>query len=174
MLAFAETYKSDLLKVVLVNNYRSTQPILDISRTLIERNNERLVKKIDGLNKDLVSAHAVTRQFTHRPVIKSYDTQRQEMIDITLQIEKLLAQGVPANRIGIIYRENKYGDELIQYLKLRKIPFYSKRSINILGIPLAKKIILLLKYITAEHELPFSGGAQAPSSATAGWAAPNA
>lgn len=51
MLAFADTYKSDLLKVVLVNNYRSTQPILDISRTLIERNNERLVKKLTGLTK---------------------------------------------------------------------------------------------------------------------------
>lgn len=90
-------------------------------------------------------------------MIKAYDTQRQEMIDITLQIEKLIAQGVSANRIGVIYRENKYGDELIQYLKLRKIPFYSKRSINILEIPLAQKIILLLKYISAERELPYSG-----------------
>ena len=43
MLAFAETYKNDLLKVALINNYRSVQPILDISKTLIDRNNERLV-----------------------------------------------------------------------------------------------------------------------------------
>ena len=47
MFAFAESYKKDLLTVVLTNNYRSTQPILDISKTLIDSNNERLVNKID-------------------------------------------------------------------------------------------------------------------------------
>lgn len=157
MLAFADTYKSDLLKVVLVNNYRSTQPILDVSKNLIEKNDQRLINKIEGLNKELISSHPVTAQLDHRPLIKSYDTQRQEMIDIALQVEKLIADDVPAHRIGVIYRENKYGDELIQYFKLRKIPFYSKRNINILEVPLAKKIILLLRYLAAEHEVPYSG-----------------
>ena len=49
MLGLCQQYKDDLLKVVLVNNYRSTQPILDVSKTLIDRNKERLVKKIEGL-----------------------------------------------------------------------------------------------------------------------------
>ncbi|MFI5188185.1 MAG: 3'-5' exonuclease, partial [Chitinophagales bacterium] len=157
MLAFVEAYKTDLLKVVLINNYRSTQPILDISKTLIGRNSERLIKKIEGLSKELVSSNEQVSHLTHKPVIKSYDTQRQEMIDITLQIEKLIAQDIPASRIGVIYKENKYGDELIQYLKLRKIPYYSKRSLNIFEIPLARKIILLLKYLAAEHDIPYSG-----------------
>src|SRR5258705_2431026 len=47
MLQFADTYQNDLLTVVLTNNYRSTQPILDVSKTLISRNNERLVKKLE-------------------------------------------------------------------------------------------------------------------------------
>jgi DNA helicase-2/ATP-dependent DNA helicase PcrA len=157
MLAFADTYKTDLLKVVLVNNYRSTQPILDMSKTLIDRNSERLIKKIEGLSKELISSNTKISHLIHKPAIKSYDTQRQEMIDITLQIEKLIAQDIPANRMGVIYKENKYGDELIQYLKLRKIPYYSKRSLNVLEIPLAKKIILLLKYLAAEHDIPYSG-----------------
>jgi len=157
MLAFSDSYKSELLKVVLTNNYRSTQAILDISKSLIDRNEERLVKQIDGLSKNLVSSHPHNSTLTHLPVIRSYDTQRQEMIDITLQIEKLLVQDIPANRIGVIYRENKYGDELIQYFKLRKIPYYSKRSLNILEIPLAQKIILLLKYLAAEHDISYGG-----------------
>ena len=157
MLAFADTYKTDLLKVVLVNNYRSTQPILDISKTLIDRNSERLIKKIEGLSKELVSSNTKISHLIHKPAIRSYDTQRQEMIDITLQIEKLITQDIPANRMGVIYKENKYGDELIQYLKLRKIPYYSRRSLNVLEIPLAKKIILLLKYLAAEHDIPYSG-----------------
>jgi DNA helicase-2/ATP-dependent DNA helicase PcrA len=156
MLSFAGTY-SDLLKVILVNNYRSTQAILDVSKTIIERNNERLVNKIEGLSKELISSNTALQQASHRPVIKSYDGQRQEMIDISLQVEKLIAEGVPQNRIGIIYRENKYGDELIQYFKLKKIPYYSRRNLNVLEVPLAQKIILLLKYLAAEHDIPYSG-----------------
>ena len=48
MLEFANTYIKHLLTVVLTHNYRSTQPILDISKTLINRNEERLVKQIEG------------------------------------------------------------------------------------------------------------------------------
>ena len=57
MIDFADSYKKDLMTVVLTNNYRSTQPILDISKTLIDRNDERLVKKLPGLSKDLLSSH---------------------------------------------------------------------------------------------------------------------
>ena len=59
MLEFANTYSQDLLTVVLTNNYRSTQPILDLSKSLINRNTDRLVKKIDGLSKELVSSKDV-------------------------------------------------------------------------------------------------------------------
>ena len=52
MMNFADSYKNDLMTVVLTNNYRSTQPILDISKTLINRNDERLVKKLPGLSKE--------------------------------------------------------------------------------------------------------------------------
>jgi DNA helicase-2/ATP-dependent DNA helicase PcrA len=38
MLEFANQYTNDLKTVVLTNNYRSTQPILDISKTLINKN----------------------------------------------------------------------------------------------------------------------------------------
>lgn len=160
MLQFERSYKNDLLTVVLTNNYRSAQPILDISITLINNNEERLVKQIEGLSKNLKSAHPrfiTLADVEAFPVIKEYETQRHEMIDITLQVQKLLAQGVPPGRIGIIYRENKYGEELSQYFKQRGIPVYSKRHLNLLEEPLAKKIILLIKYIAAEYDVPYGG-----------------
>jgi DNA helicase-2/ATP-dependent DNA helicase PcrA len=157
MLNFADAYKHDLLTVVLTNNYRSTQPILDISKTLIGNNNERLVLQIDGLSKELLSANARLQQLLHVPIIKEYETQRQEMMDITLQVQQLMAEGVAPGRIGIIYKENKYGEELTQYLKLRNIPVYSKRSLNIFDIPVAQKIILLFQYLAAEHDIPYGG-----------------
>ncbi len=157
MLQFADSYKNDLLTVVLTNNYRSTQPILDVSKTLINRNEERLVKQIEGLSKDLLSSRHPMNQLTHKPILHEYETQRQEMIGIVKQVQQLLAQGVLPGRIGIIYKENKYGEELAQYFKLLNIPVFSKRHLNILELPLTKKIILLLKYLDSEHDISFSG-----------------
>jgi len=157
MLAFAEHYQKDLLTVVLTNNYRSTQPILDVSKALIDRNEERLVKQIDGLSKELIASNSLISELTNPPIIKEYETQRQEMIDITLQVETLMQQGIAPGRVGIIYKENKYGEELTQYFKLRNIPVFSKRNLNVLDIPLAQKIILLLRYLAAEHDTPYGG-----------------
>jgi DNA helicase II / ATP-dependent DNA helicase PcrA len=156
MLRFANQYEKELLTVVLTNNYRSTQPILNVSKALIDKNNERLVRQIDGLSKELLSANMRISGSTHHPVIREYDTQRQEMIDVTLKVEKLL-QLVEPGRIAIIYKENKYGEELTQYFKLRNIPVYSKRSLNLLDIPFAQKIILIFRYLCTEHDIPYSG-----------------
>ncbi len=157
MLSFADNYKESLLTVVLTNNYRSTQPILDISKTLINRNEERLVKQLPGLSKDLLSSNLRINQLTNHPVITEYENQQQEMIDITLQLQELLQKGIAPGKIGVIYKENKYGEELTKYCKLLNIPVYSKRKQNILEIPLAQKIIMVLRYLAAEHDTPYGG-----------------
>jgi DNA helicase II / ATP-dependent DNA helicase PcrA len=157
MLTFANQYRNDLLTVVLTNNYRSTQPILDISRTLINRNEERLVKKLPGLTKDLLSTNLLINKSTVQPRLREYETQSQEMIGIAKQVQQLVIQGIAPGRIGIIYKENKYGEELTQYFKLMNIPVFSKRHLDILQLPLAKKIILFLKYLASEHDVSYSG-----------------
>ncbi len=160
---FLSGYEQDLVPIVLTNNYRSTQPILDISKTVIDVNKERLVnspyltKHIKGLSKTLLSSNSAISGLTHQPQIKEYNTQREEMIHITLEVEKLLQQGVTPGAIGVIYKENRYGEELTQYFIQRNIPIYSKRSLNILQVPLAQKLILLLKYLAAEHDIPYGG-----------------
>ena len=157
MLQFADAYKNDLLTVVLTNNYRSTQPILDVSKTLINRNEERLVKQIEGLSKELLSSNEKIKQLLHQPHIHEYETMRQEMIGITKKVQQLLAQGTLPGDIGIIYKENKYGLELADYFKLLNIPVYSKRSLNLLELPLVQKITLLLRYLASEHDVAYSG-----------------
>ena len=158
MAAFADGY-SELLLVVLTDNYRSTQPILDISRSLIENNRERLVHKLKGVTKLLVSVRTELKDIRHEAVIRRYNDSREEMIDITVRVDALIKEGIVPGRIAVIYKENKYGEELIKYFRLRKIPVFSKRSINILEDPLAKKIIRVFRYIAAEHETPYAGDA---------------
>ncbi|RYF97599.1 MAG: ATP-dependent helicase, partial [Chitinophagaceae bacterium] len=157
MISFVDDYKDDLLKVVLTSNYRSTQPILNISKSLIDLNNDRLITKIPGLSKELLSSNASINTLEHLPEIREYETQHQEMIDVVLKAQKLIAEGTEPGKIGIIYKENKYGEELTQYFKLRAIPVYSRRDLNMLTIPIAAKIILLFKYLAAEHDTPYGG-----------------
>ena len=157
MLLFATQYNDDILKVVLTNNYRSTQPILDASKALIDRNNDRLVNKIEGLTKTLLSSNDEIKHLNHLPIVIEYESQRHEMIAVVKNVQKLLSEGVEPGKIGIIYKENKYGEVITQYFNLLNVPVYSKRHMNALELPLARKIISILKYLAAEHFIPYSG-----------------
>jgi DNA helicase-2/ATP-dependent DNA helicase PcrA len=154
---FCCDFEKDLFKVVLTNNYRSTQPILDISKSLISRNQERLISKMDGLTKELIASHPEISLLDHKPLILEFNTQRDEMIGITLRVEELIAEGVEPGKIAVIYRENRYGDELKKLFTQRNIPAYSKRSLNLLEVPMAQKIIQVLSYIAAEYDTPYGG-----------------
>lgn len=154
---FADAYSKEIQTVVLTQNYRSTQPILDVAKSLIDRNNERLVKKIPGLSKELIASNTKIISLQNPPIISAYESEQQEMIGITLAIEKLLNEGVEAGSIAVIYKENKYGETLSSYFKRKQIPVYTKRNLNILDLPFSRKIILILRCLAAELETPFSG-----------------
>jgi DNA helicase-2/ATP-dependent DNA helicase PcrA len=156
MATFAGGY-TDLLKVVLTNNYRSTQPILNISKTLIDNNEERLIKKFEDLSKNLVSSNIKIKDLHHDPVLREYQSIKDEMVHITSEVKTLIDRGLEPSRMAVIYKENKYGEELIKYFRLKNIPVFSRRSINILENAFAKKIIQLLRYVAAEHEIPYAG-----------------
>jgi DNA helicase-2/ATP-dependent DNA helicase PcrA len=157
MLDFAHRYQKDLLTVVLTHNYRSTQPILDISRTLIDRNQERLVQQLPGLSKHLLASHPIISLYSYPPRILAYQNAREEMTGITLEIESLVEKGVAPGKIAVIYKENKYGEDLSQFLQLKRIPVFSKRSLDLFSIPLVQKILLLLRWLGAEHDTPYGG-----------------
>ena len=157
MLAFATAYSKDLMTVVLTNNYRSTQPILDISKTLINRNEERLVKQIDGLSKELLASNLRINGLTDKPSLHEYNSVKEEMADITNRVYDLLQQKTAPGKIAVIYKENKYGEELAKYFRLKNIPVYSKRNIDVLVQPFISKIIQVLRYLNAEHDIPYGG-----------------
>ena len=58
--------------IVLENNYRSTQPILDVCSALIENNNERLSKRISGLEKKLISSNAELSSLSNLPISNAF------------------------------------------------------------------------------------------------------
>lgn len=155
---FMSAYQT-IKAIVLENNYRSTQPILDISKTLIDKNKERLLKKRPDLQltKNLVCSNAKLTMLLHPPVITEYNSVKEEMAGITQSVYSLVQDGVQPGRIAIIYKENKYGQELATYFRLKGLPVYSKRKINILEEPFIKKIVQMLRYLDAEHDAPYGG-----------------
>lgn len=153
---FAHSYEG-LLKIVLTNNYRSTKPILDVSKSLIDRNNERLIHKFPGLTKELICSKEDLKKITSLPLIIEYNTIKDEMADVTNKVKTLIQQGIQPGKIAVIYKENIYGEQLMKYFRLKNIPVYSKRNINILNDAFIKKIISILRYLAAEHDIPYGG-----------------
>jgi DNA helicase-2/ATP-dependent DNA helicase PcrA len=143
--------------IMLTRNYRSVQDILDISKTLIDKNNERLINHINGLSKNLTTENPLLQNIKIIPSLVTYKSPREEMIGITLSIEQLINSGIEPKNIAVIYKENKYGEELSAFLKSHSISYYSKKSLNLLEISLIKKIVRLLEYLSAEMDTPFSG-----------------
>ena len=156
MLAFKNKFPS-IRTIMLTKNYRSVQPILDISKTLIDKNKERLINHIEGLSKVLTAENSKLKNSIETPTIISYQSPREEMIGITIEIEELIQKGIDPRRISVIYKENKYGEDLTEFLKSRSIKYYSKRNMNLLDLNFIKKIILLFEYLDAEMDTPFSG-----------------
>jgi DNA helicase-2/ATP-dependent DNA helicase PcrA len=158
MAQFADSFADTLKTIILTHNYRSVQPILDVSMSLIANNdNSRLVNQLPGLSKKLIAANEQLTSINILPVIRQYNTPRDEMVDITQQIALLLDKGVPPGNIAVIYRENKYGEELARYCRFKQLPFYSKRSINLFEIPFARKVLTILRYMACELDTPYSG-----------------
>lgn len=148
-------YEKELYQVMLTDNYRSSQHILDTARVLIENNQERI--KLPGLSKVLTAQNNSYADSIIRPEIRAYQTPFHEFAAITLQVESLIAEGVPPQEIAVIYKEHKAGQELARYFQRKGIPVSAKKKVNILTEPFGKKIINLLRYIALENQFPYSG-----------------
>ncbi len=157
MLHFQNQYAQDILTIVLENNYRSTQPILDASTIVINNNQERLVNKIEGLEKKLIASHPDHQQNGIAPNIVAYHLPEEEMIDITEQIVHLTQNGIAPNQIAVLYKEHKYGEEIAHFLQQKNIPVFTRRTANLLDQILVKQIITILDYIVCELDQPYEG-----------------
>jgi len=156
ILDFANDYVSALHTVVLKHNYRSNQQILNVSKALINNNNERLTSQLK-LDKDLQASHPRFSELAVQPVIREYENPGKEVVDVAMQIKKLIEKGTPPNEIAVIYRNHSQVEELLQYLDVEKIAVNTKRKIDVLEQPFGEKIITILRYLAMEMDSPYSG-----------------
>lgn len=153
---FQERYHKGLKIIVLDENYRSAQPILDAASRVIENNSLRVVNLFGGgLSKQL---HAVFNSTTLENVIlQSFPNRLQETTYVVQQIADLIAQGTPAPEIAVLYARHRQADRLLTLLEKKGIPYQTKRPVNVLDLPVIQQFRSLLSYLQEEINRPFSG-----------------
>jgi DNA helicase-2/ATP-dependent DNA helicase PcrA len=157
MLHYQKQYHETITTIVLENNYRSTQPILNASTLLINNNQERLINKMEGLSKNLIAALPENKNIEILPSIESYNDPQEEMIGIAEKINQLILVGTQPKDIAVLYKENKYGEEIAHFLQQKNIPLFSKRSANLFDQVLIQQIIRILDYLACEWDQPNEG-----------------
>jgi DNA helicase-2/ATP-dependent DNA helicase PcrA len=156
ILDFAGDYVNTLKTVVLKENYRSNQHILDVSKALIANNRERLTGQLN-LDKNLQSSHPRFSNLKVSPAIREYENPGQEMVHIANQIKTLIDGDTSPSEIAVIYRNHSQVEDLLQYLDGKKIAVNTRRKIDILTQPFGEKIINILRYLAMELDSPYSG-----------------
>jgi len=151
---FNVKYKPEL--IVLKENYRSTQAVLDASMAVIKNNNERLVNNVQGLDKELTAKGEITKSSVTPRIIEYYNELHEEAA-IVKQLEELHKQGADLSEVAVIYRKHSKVADIIKVLEKRKIPLNIKQSINVLHLPFIQNLIDILAYIQKENDYPDSG-----------------
>ncbi|MCU0422677.1 MAG: ATP-dependent helicase [Bacteroidia bacterium] len=153
ILLFKKRYAHQgLTEISLVENYRSTQKILDAAKALIQNNTLRI-----NPDKHLLAKGASNQGETIAPVITEYHNTYHEAVAITNKIIALKNNGVQCNEIAVIYRKHAQAEDMIKYLQQIGIAVNTKKRIDVLHEPIIKKLLQILRYISAENTKVHSG-----------------
>ncbi len=144
--------------IVLKTSYRCTQPILDAANALISNNTERLVGRIEGLDKTLTSAssHKVIK-----PVLLLSPSDMTEPFLIADLIDDRLADGMVPTEIAVLTQTNAELRPIYDVLTARGIPVQMTGRIDLLLHPMVQQIIAILKAIHKPTDSGLLGAAMA-------------
>lgn len=141
---FYQKYKKSIKVIVLKNNYRSHQLILDTSASVINYNKNRIVNYIENIDKSLVSIST----YDPNPVNFYEGTSAlDENYFIAKKIEELTENGTSPREIAVLFRNNSDADDLVETFENKGIKFHLESGTNALDHPRIKQLIRLLTYI---------------------------
>jgi len=142
--SFYQKYQKDIKLIVLKNNYRSHQLILDSSRDVINHNQSRITQYINNLDKSLKSVATYDPNPINLFIANSVN---EENYWISQKIKSLIASGVSPSQIAVLYRNNADVDDLLPYLSQNDLHYLRSDSINILDTLEIQQLLTLLKYL---------------------------
>ncbi len=141
---FLDMYR-DPTFVVLKQNYRSSQAILDVAGKVIVQGSTRLDKIIPNLKKELIAAGEKKEGSSIRGrEFKSRDAEYQW---VAREVEVLKKKGVSAKEIAIIAREHASLEALVPYFHSLKIPLLYEREENVLRERHILQLITMARFV---------------------------
>lgn len=154
-----EEYKGSIELIVLQDNYRSAQDILDAAGRLIRHNSIRAVNAIEegGITKELTARHPAVAARPARPEVREFPNPFQELTWLADELQRLSEEGVPLSEVAVIYPRHRQSGPLIELLEKRQLPYTTRRRANALHLPMSRQVRLLLEYFALEFKTPFSG-----------------
>jgi DNA helicase-2/ATP-dependent DNA helicase PcrA len=141
--------KYDPKVIILKENYRSSQEILDLSKALIERNEERLVNKYPEYSKHLKQAKT-KGLINMEPIIMEFYNSYDEETFVCSKIMELHESGADLSEVAVIYPKHSNAEKMVRFLTKNGIPLNLKRKLNVLELAEARKIISILRYLHEE------------------------
>ncbi|MEO6167248.1 MAG: ATP-dependent DNA helicase [Chitinophagales bacterium] len=156
---FIERYATSLQTIVLKENYRSTQAILDAAKKVIDNNQLRLAAVGGSLEKKLMAALPDRQVSTVMPVVYEYANDLQEVAGITQQVIALQDQGVPLHEIAVLYYRHAQAATLLDLFEKTAIPYQVNRSVNILELVEVQQLLSIIRYIDLELRKPYTNDA---------------
>lgn len=133
--------------IVLSQNYRSTQGILDSAYRLIQGNNpDRLEAKL-GLNKKLHGQKPGSP-----PQFSGYGTPREEYIGVAAELERLIKSGSEGSELAVLATSHAPLRAMAKVLQSRGLPYALTSSVNIFEQPEVLQLWHLLRWLVLEAE----------------------
>jgi DNA helicase-2/ATP-dependent DNA helicase PcrA len=142
--SFKELYE-DVEMIVLIENYRSTQKILDFARKVVVQGVNRLETRYKEIRKDLVAKNKKLSQGEIHTL--SFRTQEEEYAYVGQEIKNLLTDGISAQEIAVIAREHKQLTTLLPYLDTNQIPYTYTRKENVFDEKHVQELIILCRFL---------------------------
>lgn len=142
--SFKELYK-DVKTIVLTENYRSSQEILDFARTVVTQGVNRLENIDKNINKQLLSKNKNIKK--GELVVKDFQTLEEENSFVSKKIKSLIDKGVDKKEIAVIARKHDQITKLLPYLDTLSIPYSYTRKENVFDEVHVKELIKLSTFL---------------------------
>lgn len=142
MLGFKRTYPAAKI-IVLSDNYRSSQAILDNVKKIIEQAEIRLVNTDKRLNKDLVAVNPPPAGIIST---RSYSSRELQMSEIAREIKKNYK---PGRSLAVLARSHDSLIRMTGILQSLDVPLRYEQQSNILDHEIVNQVYLIMCLLSA-------------------------
>ncbi|MBI4611573.1 MAG: UvrD-helicase domain-containing protein [Candidatus Rokubacteria bacterium] len=148
VLGFKRVYL-EAREIVLTENYRSPQPLLDAAYRLITHNNPDRLEVQYGIIKRLTCRIPLAQGDSGgEPVHLHFETSTQEADAVALMIERKVDSGAHRySDFAILVRSNNDADPFLRSLNLRAIPWTFSGNQGLYGRPEVRLLIAFLRVV---------------------------